>query len=91
MEYGTMVHYILERFFTEYSKNEYSAMTDEQLSAFVRATVQAYLEGYLGGSESKEQSFLYRLEVLCGNLRLVLRHLFEDLKLCGFEVADCAG
>ncbi len=75
MEYGTMVHYILERFFTQYSKNEYSAMTDEQLSAFIRSAVQAYLEGYLGGSESKEQSFLYRLEVLCGNLQLLLRHL----------------
>ena len=89
MEYGTMVHYILERFFTQYSKNEYSAMTDEQLSAFIRSAVQAYLEGYLGGSESKEQSFLYRLEVLCGNLRLLLRHLIEEMKQSDFEVADC--
>lgn len=89
MEYGTLVHYILEQFFTQYSKKEYSAITDEQLSAFIRATVQAYLEGYLGGSESKEQSFLYRLEVLCGNLRLLLRHLIEEMKQSDFEVADC--
>ena len=89
MEYGTLVHYILEQFFTQYSKKEYSAITDEQLSAFVRATVQAYLEGYLGGRESKEQSFLYRLEVLCGNLRLLLRHLIEEMKQSDFEVADC--
>lgn len=89
MEYGTMVHYILEQFFTKYSKKEYSDMTDEQLSDFIRTAVQAYLEGYLGGSETKAQSFLYRLEVLCGNLRLLLRHLVEEMKQSDFEVADC--
>ena len=89
MEYGTMVHYILERFFKDYSKEEYAAMTDGQLSAFIRSTVDAYLEGYLGGGESKEKSFLYRLDVLCGNLLLLLRHLIDELRQSDFEVADC--
>ena len=89
MEYGTMVHYILERFFTEYSKKEYSEMTDEQLSKFIHSTVDAYLEGYLGGRVGKEKSFLYRLAVLCDNILLLLRHLIDELCQSDFSVADC--
>ena len=89
MEYGTMVHYILEVFFKNYSKNEYSVMNDEQLSEFIRAEVNSYLEGYLGGSETKDKSFLYRLDVLCSNLALLLRHLIDELSQSDFDVADC--
>ena len=89
MEYGTMVHYILECFFTKYSKKEYSEMSREQLSEFVNTTVSSYLEGYLGGSETKQSSFLYRLEVLCSNVLLLLSHIVEELKQSDFDVADC--
>lgn len=89
MEYGTLVHYILEIFFTQYSKSEYSQMTDEQLSEFIHNTVNAYLEGYLGGSAGKEKSFLYRLDVLCDNILLLLRHLIQELCQSDFSVADC--
>ena len=89
MEYGTLVHYILEQFFTRYSKADYTEMDDATLSDFIHATVSAYLEGYLGGSDTKEQSFLYRLEVLCSHIQLLLRHLTEELRQSDFEVADC--
>ena len=56
---------------------------------FIRATVTDYLEGYLGGSATKEQAFLYRLEVLCHHVLLMLRHLTEELCQSDFDVADC--
>lgn len=89
MEYGTLVHSVLEQFFMRFTKAEYAAVTDEALTDFIQTTVNAYLEGYLGGSETKEQAFLYRLEVLCANIRLLLRHLIEELLQSDFEVADC--
>ena len=89
MEYGTLVHYILEAFFTQYSKNEYSEMSDDMLSEFIRNTVNDYLEGYFGGSEGKEKSFLYKLDVLCNNILLLLRHLIDELSQSDFSVADC--
>ena len=89
MEYGTMVHLILERFFTQYSKSEYSSMTDEELTAFIDKAVGDYLEGYLGGSDTKEKSFLYRLHVLRDNFLLLLKHLIEELCQSDFDVADC--
>ena len=89
MEYGTLVHYILEKFFTEYSKKEYSELSSDDILTFVRQTVSAYLEGYLGGSETKEKAFLYRLEVLCSNIHLLLMHLIEEMLQSDFDVADC--
>ncbi len=89
MEYGTLVHHVLEQFFTRYTKEEYTALSDEETAAFVRDTVAAYLEGYLGGSDDKSPSFLYRLEVFCANVRLLLSHIIEELGQSDFEVADC--
>ena len=89
MEYGTLVHYILELFFTQFSKKEYSAMTDAMLSDFIRKTVDDYLAAYFGGTETKSNAFLYQLEMLCRNLLLLLRHLVNELVQSDFSVADC--
>ncbi len=89
LEYGTMVHYILELFFTKYSKTEYSQLSEKEIMTFIRAAVSDYLEGYLGGSDTKAQSFLYRLEVLCDNLKLLLTHIIAELAQSDFSVADC--
>ncbi len=89
MEYGTLVHYILEAFFTQYSKKEYSALSRQEIERFIRTAVAGYLESYFGGSETKAQSFLYRLDVLCDNLLLMLSHIIGELCQSDFEVADC--
>lgn len=89
MEYGTLVHYALEKFFSEYSKKEYSAMTDDALSAFISKITDGYLEEYFGGAGSKTNAFLYKLEMLRRNLLLLLRHLVDELSQSDFEVADC--
>lgn len=89
MEYGTLVHFVLEQFFTQYSKKEYSAMTDGQLSDFIRQTVERYLDDYFGGVERKTNAFLYQLEMLCRNMLLLLRHLVNELSQSDFSVADC--
>ncbi len=89
MEYGTLVHYILELFFGKFSKQEYSTLNRDQIFDFIRTAVESYLETYFGGSESKESSFLYRLDVLCSHLLLMLTHIIEELCQSDFDVADC--
>lgn len=89
MEYGTLVHYILERFFTQYTKEEYAALSEQEIGSFIRTTVTAYLQSYMGGEETKSGSFLYRLDVLCQNLLLLVEHLRDELVQSDFEVADC--
>lgn len=89
MEYGTLVHYALEKFFAQYSKKEYSAMTDTELSDFISKITGAYLEEYFGGAGEKTNAFLYKLEMLRRNLLLLLRHIVDELSQSDFEAADC--
>lgn len=89
MEYGTLVHYLLEKFFTKYDKNSYSAMTDEDIEKFVKENINIYIEQYFGGAESKTNAFLYKLSVLKQNATALVKHIAKELSQSDFEVADC--
>lgn len=89
MEYGTLVHYLFERFFTEYKKSEYSSMSSDKLKAFIALTLQNYIEEYFGGAESKTKAFLYRIKVLSDNVFILLKHIVSELSQSDFDVADC--
>ncbi len=89
MEYGTLVHYILEKFFTAYSKSEYSEMTEDEIKAFAEETLDNYIQNYFGGAQSKTKSFLYKLSVLKGNVCLLLTHIVAEMSQSDFEAVDC--
>lgn len=89
LEYGTLVHYILEVFFTKYSKEEYKIISDKEISLFAEKTLNEYLDTYFGGADTKQGSFLYRLEVIRENVSILLRHIIDELSQSDFEVRDC--
>lgn len=89
MEYGTLVHYILEKFFVKYDKTAYSQMTDEEIKSFVDESLQSYIEEYLGGSDTKTRSFLYKLNILSENVFILLKHIIKELTQSDFSVSDC--
>lgn len=89
MEYGTLVHYILERFLTKFSKSDYSSMTEKEITDFIDTALDLYIEEYLGGAENKTKAFLYKLSVLKENVFILLSHTIKELSQSDFEVADC--
>lgn len=89
MEYGTLVHYILEVFFDTYAKSEYSQMTDSEIEKFINDTLANYLVTYFGGEENKTGGFMFELKVLSGNVLVLLKHIIEELSQSDFDVADC--
>ncbi len=89
MEYGTLIHYILEKFFLKFTKNEYSSMTENTIKSFVTEILNSYVIKCFGGEESKTMSFLYSLEVLNSNVCVLLKHIVDEMSQSDFEVADC--
>ncbi len=89
MEYGTLVHYLFEKFFSTYTKPQYSKITDEKLAEFTNSTVNLYISEYFGGQETKSGSFLFKLKVLCEDVIILFRHIIQELSQSEFEVADC--
>ncbi len=89
MEYGTLVHFIFEKFFTTYSKAEYKNMSDEEIVSFIDTAINDYTEDYFGGSSVQSGSFLYKLSVLKDNLYLLIKRITGELSESDFDVADC--
>lgn len=89
LEYGTLVHFILERFFVKFSKSDYSALTKDDINTFVDKTLEDYTDEYFGGIKDKTKSFLFKLSTLKENVLLLLNHMIEELSQSDFEVADC--
>lgn len=89
MEYGTLVHFVLEKFFSAFEKRQYCEMSDKEISDFISATLNNYTDTYFGGADSKTGAFLYRISVVKENLFLLLKHMTEELCQSDFEVADC--
>lgn len=89
MEYGTLVHYILEKFFVTYTKSDYSTMNESDLIDFINTNLQEYLADYFGGSETNTKAFLYKLSVLSQNVFVLLKHMIKELSQSDFDVYDC--
>ncbi|MCH5297302.1 MAG: PD-(D/E)XK nuclease family protein [Ruminococcus sp.] len=89
LEYGTLVHFILEKFFNSYTKVGYSDCSKEEIIDFVNKILEEYTEDYFGGSEDKTKSFLFKLSTLKENVVLLLCHIVEELSQSDFDVVDC--
>lgn len=89
MEYGTLVHYILEKFFTSFKKSDYIQTDDDKIKEFVDSVLEDYVQNYFGGKESKTKSFLYKISVLSQNVYILLKHITDELNQSDFFVSDC--
>ena len=89
MEFGTLVHRILELFFDKFDKSEYSVMDDREIERFINDSLADKLATYLGGEENKTEAFMYELKNISSNVFVLLKHIIEELSQSDFDVADC--
>lgn len=89
MQYGTLVHYLLERFFSEYSKEQYSSMSDDELFEIVNTYLLEYSVSYFGEEQTKSNSFKYHLKIILDNVIYLMKHIMLELSQSEFFVADC--
>lgn len=89
LEYGTLVHFLLEKFFTAYKKQDYISLNDDDIREFTKNAVNEYTEMYFGGADKQSKAFLYRLKIISDNVFVLLKHITEELSQSEFSVADC--
>ena len=89
MQYGTIVHYILERFFGEYTKEEYLSLEEDKFQKIVCAYLAEYAVKYFGEEQLESNSFTYRLKTILDNVMYLMKHIMEELSQSEFFVADC--
>lgn len=86
LEYGTMIHYVLEQVLRSREKNFGSA--EQRLDRQVHDILENYLNTRLGGREGKTERFLCLYERFEGVAVLLLRAILAELEQSCFVPAD---
>lgn len=87
-QYGSLIHYLLERLFKAYTVNELSAFSKEELETLIRQLMESYLEEYLGGSETKSKRYLHSYFKIKDAAVMLTMHMLEELLQSEFKPID---
>ena len=74
MQYGTLMHYLLEQVFSE-PQSQRARWTDDDLEAFVTRLIEVYAAENLGGIDSLTSRQRYRLRRMGSSACKLIRHL----------------
>lgn len=88
LEYGTLIHYLLENLLNAYSREEFISLTRAQLRKKVKELLQSYLETKLGGWEDKPERFRYLYRRFETTAVALATHLAAELGQSKFEPED---
>lgn len=88
LEYGTLIHYIFESFFSRHGRAEYAAMDEAFISADVSAILDAYIDRHFGGTADKSPRFLYLFYRIKSTATRLVVHIVEELRQSDFTPVD---
>lgn len=85
LQYGTLMHYLMERFLKEHKKEEYIRYSEENISSVISQYINDYADNELGGIEDKPPRFKYLYYRMKDNAINLLIHIIEELAQSDFE------
>ena len=91
LEYGLVMHYLLENILKKYDKDSFCKISKEQAEDDIRELLNNYINTKLGGMENKNARFKYLFFRLLSTARKLILHIAEELsqsEFCpvGYEV-----
>ncbi|MBE6822430.1 PD-(D/E)XK nuclease family protein [Caproiciproducens sp. LBM24188] len=88
LEYGSLMHYLLEHLFRDFGSEALLAMTQEELTQEIHRLLTIYVESKLGGAANKSPRFLYLFHRLTDTARVVALHIAQELAQSEFTPED---
>ena len=89
MEYGSLIHFILEKFLSDFELDTFLNLTDKQIKEHILSVMDEYIEKKLGGLENKSKRFKY-LFIRCSNAATILiKHIIKELSQSDFKPMEC--
>lgn len=88
MEYGSLMHYLLERLFRETGAEKLNAMQPEELHDLILKLLNTYVEENLGVAEKKEPRFQFLLGRVASAAAVVTAHIAAELCQSSFQPVD---
>ncbi|MBE6957185.1 MAG: ATP-dependent nuclease subunit B [Ruminococcaceae bacterium] len=88
-EYGTFVHYVMERVFQSDAWRDGAGGVDrDKLKELTRATVEDYVQNELGGLEHQTPRFVYLFRRLMDGVDAVVDNVAQELAVSRFVPVD---
>lgn len=88
LEYGSLMHYLLEHLFRDTGAQKLHAMGRASLKESIDALLEQYVETRLGGLENKTPRFAYLFARLSEAALVIVAHIAEELCQSEFQPVD---
>lgn len=88
LEYGSFVHYIMEKFFSAFEKSQLADLDEQQISKVVNEVSDEYANLHFGGLDSKSARFNYLFDSVKESSVILLTHIISELSQSDFTPAD---
>ena len=88
IEYGNLVHYLLENVVKAYKEKDYDRLSDDELEQLLDELLKAYISEILGGEDDKSDRFTYLYYRYKHSTQILVNHLSEELSQSEFKPVD---
>lgn len=88
IEYGNLVHYLLENVVKVYKENDYIRLSDDELEQLLDELLKNYIFEFLGGEDDKSDRFVYLYYRLKHSTQALMNHLSDELTQSEFKPVD---
>ncbi len=88
LEYGSLMHYLLEKLFRDTGSAGILAMMEEELRKEILRLLNIYVETKLGGMANKTPRFAYLFSRLADSAQVIALHIAQELAQSEFNPAD---
>lgn len=88
IEYGNLVHYLLENVVRIYRENDYVRLSDDELEQLLDELLKDYIAEFLGGENDKSDRFIYLYYRLKHSTQALMNHLSDELAQSEFKPVD---
>ena len=92
MEYGSLMHYLLEQFFSKGNRLEEGVslltLSEEELETIIRGFLVQYVQAKMGGTGVQSPRMQYLFDRLSQAAAVVIRHIAEELEQSAFKPVD---
>ncbi|MGN1131811.1 MAG: PD-(D/E)XK nuclease family protein, partial [Ruminococcus sp.] len=85
LQYGNLMHYLMERFLKEHKKEEYIRFSEEKIASVISEYIEDYADNELGGIDDKPARFRYLYYRMKDNAISLLIHIIEELAQSDFQ------
>lgn len=88
LEYGTLMHYLLEEFFKKHKDDDFENISEGVIESEVSSLLDLYIESHLGGSDDKSKRFLYLYYRMKRTAVRIIVRLVEEFSQSKFRPSD---